>query len=223
MKRSEINQFIDEAILYFEESHFYLPEWIRWSPEDWASKDSAYDEIRLNQLGWDVTDFGKGRFLQEGLTLVTIRNGNVHRDKKSYCEKIMLVREGQVTPIHYHWKKMEDIINRGRAELCMRLWRASETDGLSTEDCYVSIDGIRTMVPAGETLRLLPGQSICFEPYLYHTFWAEKGHCLVGEVSTVNDDVNDNRFYEELGRFASIEEDEPARFVLCNEYLRDEK
>ena len=50
-------------------------------------KVKAYDEIRLNHLGWDVTDFGKGRFLEEGLTLVTIRNGNIHRDKKVTVKK----------------------------------------------------------------------------------------------------------------------------------------
>ncbi|MCD8185635.1 MAG: D-lyxose/D-mannose family sugar isomerase, partial [Rikenellaceae bacterium] len=58
----------------------------------------------------------------------------------------------------------------------------------------------------------------CYEPYLYHTFWAEDGHCLVGEVSTVNDDQADNRFREATGRFPAIEEDRPARYVLCNEY-----
>lgn len=113
MRRSEINQFIHEAIEFFEESHFYLPEWILWSPAIWEKKGKAYDEIRLNHLGWDVTDFGKGRFLEEGLTLVTIRNGNIHRGKKSYCEKIMMVREGQVTPVHFHWKKWRILLIGG--------------------------------------------------------------------------------------------------------------
>ena len=67
MRRSEINQFIHEAIEFFEESHFYLPEWILWSPAIWEKKGKAYDEIRLNHLGWDVTDFGKGRFWRRGL------------------------------------------------------------------------------------------------------------------------------------------------------------
>ena len=49
-------------------------------------------------------------------------------------------------------------------------------------------------------------------------FWAENGDCMVGEVSTVNDDANDNRFYEETGRFPEIIEDEPVRYVLCTEY-----
>jgi D-lyxose ketol-isomerase len=41
---------------------------------------------------------------------------------------------------------------------------------------------------------------------------------MVGEVSTVNDDENDNRFLEPLGRFSEIVEDEPKYRLLCNEY-----
>jgi D-lyxose ketol-isomerase len=36
-------------------------------------------------------------------------------------------------------------------------------------------------------------------------------------VSQVNDDLTDNDFLEPLGRFATIEEDEPALFPLWNE------
>ena len=52
------------------------------------------------------------------------------------------------------------------------------------------------------------------------TVWAEKGYgpCLIGEVSMVNDDTNDNRFYEPQGRFPTIEEDEPPLYLLCHEY-----
>lgn len=220
MKRSEVNRYIKEAIAFFENTHFYLPEWIWWTPAMWQEHKSVCEEIFVNGLGWDVTDFGKGDFMREGLTLVTIRNGSLAQGKKPYCEKIMMVREGQVTPTHFHWKKMEDIINRGGGTLCMRLWNANEREELSPEDCRVRIDGILRTVKAGEVLRLQPGQSICYEPYLYHTFWAEDGLALVGEVSTVNDDTNDNRFYEPLGRFSLIEEDVPAEFLLCNEYDR---
>ena len=41
---------------------------------------------------------------------------------------------------------------------------------------------------------------------------------MIGEVSTVNDDTNDNRFLEPLGRYPSIDEDEKAAYLLCNEY-----
>ena len=218
MKRSDIDNYIEEAIVFWEKHQFYLPKWAKLSPEKWQKNGKEYGEIRRNGLGWDVTDFAKNDFENEGLTLFTIRNGNVKRDKKPYCEKIMLVREKQVTPIHFHWKKMEDIINRGGGTLCMKLWKADKNENLSGEDCTFQLDGVTTKLDAGKVLRLEPGQSISFEPYMYHTFWAENGHCMVGEVSTVNDDDNDNRFYEPLGRYPSIEEDTPAKYVLCNEY-----
>jgi D-lyxose ketol-isomerase len=218
MKRSEINQYIKEASAFFDLHKFYLPEWTKWSPAEWANKGDECDEIRRNQLGWDVTDFSKGNFLKEGLTLVTVRNGNVKRDKKIYCEKIMMVRQNQITPIHFHWSKMEDIINRGGGVLCMKLWKATSSEQLSDKPFSIQVDGVRTSITPGKVVRFYPGQSISFTPYVYHTFWAEGDDCMVGEVSTVNDDVNDNRFLEELGRFSQIEEDVPAEFLLCNEY-----
>jgi len=205
----------------FEKHYFHLPEWSRWSPEVWTEKGDECNEIRNNGLGWDITDFAKGDFLKEGLTLVTIRNGNVKLDKKTYCEKIMMVRVNQVTPIHFHWKKMEDIINRGGGKLCMKLWKANEQEEMTQELCSVQIDGVTTVIPAGEVLRLSPGQSISFEPYMYHEFWAEQAPCMVGEISTVNDDTNDNRFYESLGRFPQIEEDVAPDYLLCNEYMKN--
>jgi D-lyxose ketol-isomerase len=41
---------------------------------------------------------------------------------------------------------------------------------------------------------------------------------MVGEVSAVNDDDTDNRFYEPLPRFSTIEEDEPPYYLLCTDY-----
>jgi D-lyxose ketol-isomerase len=220
MKRSEINRYINDAKNFFAEHQFHLPVWADWSPAEWATKGEECEEIRRNQLGWDVTDFATGKFEEIGLTLVTIRNGNVKYDNKTYCEKIMFVRENQVTPTHFHWKKMEDIIHRGGGTFCVRLWKADENEQPTDAPCSVQIDGVTTVIPAGEVLRLKPGQSISFEPYMYHEFWSEGGHSMIGEVSTVNDDENDNRFLQSPGRYPSIEEDEPAEYLLCNEYCK---
>jgi D-lyxose ketol-isomerase len=218
MKRSEINAIIKEARAFFASQNFNLPQWIDWSEEEWKTKGTECAEIKRNGLGWDVTDFATGNFNEIGLTAITVRNGNLKFDRKTYCEKLMMVRVNQVTPIHFHWKKMEDIINRAGGDLCMKLWKADEAEALTNEDVVVQIDGVTTTVKAGELLRLKPGASISFEPYVYHTFWAEGAPCMVGEVSTVNDDENDNRFLEPLGRFSEIVEDEPKYRLLCNEY-----
>jgi len=222
MKRSEINTRIDEACELFARQGFHLPPFAFWSPDRWRQAGEEAREIRETGMGWDVTDYGRGDFEAVGLLLFTIRNGGGPGSHytKPYAEKIMVVREGQVTPFHFHFRKMEDIINRGGGNLVLELYR-SDADGRFTDErCTVSVDGIIREVPAGGKLVLTPGESICLEPDLYHTFYGESGSgpVVVGEVSAVNDDRTDNRFHEQVGRYPQIEEDEPPRYLLCTEY-----
>ena len=219
MKRSEINRYVREALDFLAEHRFALPEWATWTPAMWADCGNACREIRDNALGWDVTDFGKGDFAREGLTLFTLRNGNPPHDRKPYCEKIMVVREGQATPMHFHWHKMEDIINRGGNDIHFTLYNATEDEQLADTPVKIFSDGRCYTVPAGETVVLKPGQSLSLYPYYYHEFVIpEGGPVLIGEVSMCNDDNTDNRFLNPLGRFPTIEEDEPPYRLLCNEY-----
>ena len=222
MKRSEINKIIKEFEAMLQEYKFALPPFLSFTPEEWATKGHEYDEIRDNALGWDVTDYGEGNYDKLGLALITIRNGNVQNPKytKTYAEKIMMVREGQISPNHFHWNKMEDIINRGGGNVVFRLWNATKDEGLADTDVEICRDGRRYMVPAGSEIVLKPGESLSLYLYFYHEFTVQPGSgtALVGEVSMCNDDNTDNRFYEPLGRFPTIEEDEPAYRLLCNEY-----
>lgn len=223
MKRSEINALIKDAILFLAEMKFNLPEFAFWTPENWQLKGNEADEIRDCMLGWDITDFGEADFYKVGLFLFTLRNGNLNDpdNKKTYAEKIMIVREGQVTPCHFHWQKMEDIINRGGGNLMIQLYPATEDEKLGQNDLTVSIDGVSHTIRAGTIVRLKPGQSITLLPWQYHSFWAENGcgRVMTGEVSQVNDDNNDNRFLEKQPRFSAIEEDEKPLYLLANEYL----
>ena len=230
MKRSELNAILREGKAFLERMNFHLPVWAHWSPEDWTRAGHEYDEIRSNLLGWDITDFGLGEYERTGLLLFTIRNGNPrdayvkHETQiKPYCEKILLCGESQVTPTHFHWEKMEDIICRGGGELVLRLWNADEQGGKRDLPVTVTVDGHKFNVPAGEELVLAPGQSITLTQGMYHEFWgrpyAGEELVLVGEVSKVNDDERDNRFHDDaIGRFPAIEEDEPPLHLLCTEY-----
>lgn len=224
MKRSEINAHIEATKQFLAGHQFLLPPWAHWSPADWKKAGAEAAEIRDNRLGWDLTDFGSGRFAEVGLILFTIRNGNArHRERypKIYAEKILIAGEGQITPMHFHWKKMEDIINRGGGNLMIQLYQGDrDTENFTDDPIVVSIDGVRRVVPPGGIVRLTPGESITLEPYVYHKFWGEekKGRVLVGEVSSTNDDQTDNRFYEPIGRFPTIEEDEPPVHLLSWEY-----
>ena len=220
MKRSEVNRYIKQAIKLFDENNFHLLSWALLTPEEWKNKIATErcKEIIDHTLGWDVTDFGKNNFMKEGLTLFTLRNGSP-KSEKTYCEKIMVSYVNQITPMHFHWNKMEDIINRGGGILALQLWKANKKEEKTSDSFTVQIDGITQNIEAGEIIQLNPGESITLEPYIYHQFWAEKGTCIIGEVSKVNDDSNDNRFYEPLGRYPEIEEDESPLFLLCTEYL----
>ncbi len=224
MKRSEINRILQESISFIEKMNFHLPPFAHWKPEDWEGKGEEYDEIRDNMLGWDITDFGKGDFYREGLVLFTIRNGNLNIKKyiKPYAEKILIVREEQITPFHFHWSKMEDIINRGGGNVLIQLYNSTEDGGLSDTPVHISMDGRNYTAPAGTIVRLTPGESITLFPKVYHKFWGEKGtgFTLLGEVSSVNDDNIDNRFLEPVGRFPTIEEDEPPFRLLVIDYKR---
>jgi D-lyxose ketol-isomerase len=223
MKRSKINHLIAEAKDLFERQGLHLPAFAFWSPEDWSQKGEEVNEIRETALGWDVTDFGLGQYDTCGLLLFTVRNGNyqnLKRYPKGYAEKLMIVKENQVTPMHFHWKKREDIINRGGGELVIEVYKSTPENTLSEESFSVSIDGVRRQCQPGDKVVLQPGESICLEPYIYHTFFGAegKGAVIVGEVSAVNDDVNDNCFLDPIGRFPTIEEDEHPIHLLCNEY-----
>jgi hypothetical protein len=222
MKRSEINQLMEHAEGFFAEHGFRLPAWAGWDAAQWHQVGPEAAEIARHGLGWDITDFGSGDFLHHGLLLFTIRNGRMAGPvtAKPYAEKIMIVREDQLTPMHYHEQKMEDIINRGGGRLVLELWNSTPDGWQADTPVNVSTDGLRRELPAGGKVVLDPGASITLTPRLYHAFWGEqgKGTVLVGEVSSVNDDRTDNYFIKPVGRFPEIDEDAPPRHLLCTEY-----
>jgi D-lyxose ketol-isomerase len=220
MKRSEINLMIADSISFLDSMNFKLPPWAYWTAEDWKGKQATCGEIVENMLGWDLTDFGSGDFHKRGLILFTIRNGNIKKDQKPYAEKAMIVEELQETPMHFHWHKMEDIINRGGGNLVIELYDSLGDNQFSDKPLEVKIDGVlRTVEPGGKVI-LTPGESICLEQGMFHRFYGEpgKGKVFVGEVSAVNDDSNDNCFYEPVGRFPQIEEDEAPLHLLASDY-----
>ena len=219
MKRSEINFEIKEAEAFFRSFGFRLPGFAGWTPEE-LRNHAGIDEIFDCKLGWDVTDFGHGDFRREGLLLFTLRNGIAGSAQypKPYAEKIMISRSGQRTLMHCHEKKREDIINRGGGMLVFELFnRVPGEVRLAETPVTLSRDGERITVKPGEQLRLAPGESITLEPHVFHSFWGD-GDVLIGEVSSVNDDLHDNVFFGEQIRFPAIDEDEPPYRLLVSDY-----
>ena len=228
MKRSEINAALKRMESFMKDLRISLPPFCSFTPEEWKTKGHEYDEIRDNMLGWDITDYGLGDFKKVGFSLITLRNGNrkmQDKYKKPYAEKLLFIEEEQYSPNHFHWYKMEDIINRGGGNLLIRVYNSLPDESIDREsDVTVHSDGRTYTVPAGTQVKLTPGESISIQQGLYHDFEVEKGTgaVLLGEVSQCNDDNTDNRFNPPVGRFPAIEEDEPPYRLLCNEYPQAE-
>jgi D-lyxose ketol-isomerase len=224
MKRSEVNEIIRESDKFIGSFGYVMPPFAYWSPEELKARTATDSKAILQaRLGWDITDYGQGKFDELGLFLFTTRNGNQEDLKKGggmlYAEKIMISREKQLSPMHRHIVKAEDIINRGGGTLVLELFN-SNPDGSVDEktDVEVATDGRIVRQKAGGLLKLQPGESVTLLPGNWHAFWGEGGDVLIGEVSTVNDDLTDNIFREPIGRFSSIDEDEAPLHLLVSDY-----
>lgn len=189
MKRSEINQAVRAALACFTKHHWVLPPNPRW----------------------DVTDFGLGNFERHGLVLVNLT------EEPEYCEKLMYAQKNQTTPAHCHARKKEDIIVR-HGLLNIQLWPEHPESKAHETKFTIKRNGAWMQCEHGAILRLKAGERITINPGIYHAFWPESEECIIGEVSTANDDMNDNIFVDNrVGRYSKIEEDEPAEVRLVNE------
>lgn len=225
MKRSTINTIMAEADELIRKHGFALPPFAYWSPEEFAARKDEARNVISARNGWDITDYGAGDFDRMGLFLFTLRNGRLADLKRGggmcYAEKLLISRQDQLSPMHTHILKAEDIINRGGATLIVELY-GSDDQGRFAEDKggTVFCDGIRIDYEAGQKLKLAPGESVTLMPGDWHAFWGEGGDVLIGEVSTVNDDETDNIFRDPIGRFANIEEDVDPTHLLVSDYAK---
>ncbi|MBT8185168.1 MAG: D-lyxose/D-mannose family sugar isomerase [Eudoraea sp.] len=188
MRRSEINQAIRDASSFFLAHGWTLPPYPKW----------------------DITDFGLGKFNRFGLVLVNLA------EEAEYCEKLMYARKNQVTPAHMHKKKKEDIICR-TGKMAIQVWNGSP-EMANSDAFFLKVNGVFKSFVSGDILSLQNGERVTLTPGLVHEFFPESEECIIGEVSTANDDLNDNFFINPgITRFSNIEEDEPAIVKLISD------
>lgn len=192
MKRSEINNAYRKAGACFAQHQWALPP----NPK------------------WDITDFGLGDFARFGLTLINLAA------EPEYCEKLMYAWQDQTTPCHTHARKKEDIICRA-GSLRLQLW-SSRPDPVTMKSAEAEVtapvNGEPRTFPAGALIILRAGERVTLVPGVWHAFAPASAECIIGEVSTANDDLNDNYFLDpQVGRFPGIEEDEPAAIRLLSD------
>lgn len=230
LARSLVNESVALAKRVFKELGIFLPPFAFWPPSTWDAAGVETREIQDCMLGWDVTDFGSGRFQEIGRTLFTLRNGRSKdpRYPKPYAEKLLLEPAGQRSPLHYHISKREDIINRGGGSVIVIL-RPVDSDGSPGDGTMeAQVDGTTRRIRSGEEIRLRIGESITIPPLTYHQFWGEENsgiliddcrYSVSSEVSSICDDWSDNVFVNSWAkRFPVIKEDAVRTCYLCHEY-----
>ncbi|MDR0534538.1 MAG: D-lyxose/D-mannose family sugar isomerase [Verrucomicrobiales bacterium] len=158
---------------------------------------------------WDVTDFGLGDWSKSGLVLVNLA------EEAEYCEKLMYAQRGMMIPAHTHKRKKEDIISRAGV---LRVWVWANADLQGKQEFLLQVDGVKRPVKSGDHVDLQPGSRVTLTPGIYHGFESVTEECVIGEVSTANDDVNDNFFVNpDIGRYPEIEEDEEPLLWLLSD------
>jgi len=215
MKRSEINLQIKKFISFAEKQGFNFPKFQ-------TKSSSVLKELKARKLGFDITDFGSGEFEKTGLSLFTLRNGNPNEDHTiPYCEKVMFLYPNQKTPCHFHKAKTEDIFVRGGSDLIVKLWPSNSYNKEFGQKMNILFNGSKYReIVSGEEIRLRPGETVTLTPAEAHEFFSDpngKG-TLIGEVSTFNNDDNDNYFLDKIFRFPEIEEDGKKEYMLISDY-----
>ncbi|TIX48778.1 MAG: D-lyxose/D-mannose family sugar isomerase, partial [Mesorhizobium sp.] len=145
MKRSTINDIIRDADAFIRSFGYIMPPFAYWTPEQMKARRQDSSAIFSSRLGWDITDYGQGKFDELGLFLFTVRNGRYEDMKKGmgmlYAEKIMISRKDQLSPMHRHNIKAEDIINRGGGKLVLELFMHDRDGGIDpTAEVSVPVD-----------------------------------------------------------------------------------
>ena len=73
-------------------------------------------------------------------------------------------------------------------------------------------------VSSGAILELEAGSRVTLVPGVYHEFYPVSDECIIGEVSTANDDLHDNFFVNpDVGRYPGIQENESPILRLISE------
>ncbi|HWD92198.1 MAG TPA: D-lyxose/D-mannose family sugar isomerase [Verrucomicrobiae bacterium] len=188
MKRSNINHLIRSAQTCFFIHGWALPPKPRW----------------------DVTDFGLGDWQRFGLVLVNLA------EEPEYCEKLMYALKSMTTPAHCHQKKKEDIICRW-GKLAVQVWAGAPAQSRN-EDFHLPVNHEPLAVNSGDIIELDAGSRVTLVPGVYHEFYPLSEECIIGEVSTANDDMHDNIFVNpNVGRYPGVQEDEPALVRLLSD------
>ena len=125
-------------------------------------KKADASEIIRSRCGWDITDYGCGKFHEMGLFLFTLRNGKLEHLSRGrgmcYAEKLLVSKRIKFLRCT-HIVKAEDIINRGGADLIIEVYGSDEDGNFSSQNGgTIYRDGILTQFAPEKNSGLVPAK-----------------------------------------------------------------
>ena len=90
----------------------------------------------------------------------------------------------------------------------MQVWAGEPVEG-ADQSLRIPVNHEEREVSSGAIIELEAGSRVTLVPGVYHEFYPVSDECIMGEVSTANDDSHDNFFVNpDVGRYLGIQEDD---------------
>ena len=225
MKRSTINTIMAEADDLIRKHGFVLPPFAYWTPEDFKGRSATRASRDRRALRLGHHRLRRRAVRRDGPVPVHPAQWPVWQICKRgggmcYAEKLLISRQDQLSPMHTHVIKAEDIINRGGATLVVELFGSDDAGQFRRGSRWNGLAAMASgaITSPAKNCASRPEKASPCGPATGTPSGATAATCLIGEVSTVNDDETDNIFREPIGRFANIEEDVAPTHLLVSDY-----
>jgi putative MATE family efflux protein len=188
-----------------------------WTPDQFKARIDA-------RCGWDITDYGQGRFDEMGLFLFTLRNGRLADLQRGggmcYAEKLLISGRTSCRPMHTHVIKAEDIINRGGATLVVELYGSDDKGASPPTRAAWSVRRDRARPMARREAEARPGRKRHADAGRLARLLG-RGRRRADRRGLDRQRRRDRQHLREpIGRFAEIEEDEAPTHLLVSDYDR---
>ena len=131
MKRSRVNEIIREADAFIRSFGYVMPPFAYWTPDELQGAPAAPASSTPGSAGTSPTT-ARATSTSSACSCSPCATAAPPISPRGsgmlYAEKIMISRKDQLSPMHRHDVKAEDIINRGGGTLVLELF-SRDADG----------------------------------------------------------------------------------------------
>ena len=223
MKRSRINEILREGDAFIRSFGYVMPPFAYWSPEELRARKPRASS-RRGSAGTSPTT-GKTSSTNSACSCSQSRNGRAEDLARGqgmlYAEKIMISRKNQLSPMHRHVVKAEDIINRGGGKLVLELFMPDAEGNIdhAGRGARCRADGVMRKLPRRRASEARAGRKR--DASAGRVAWIlGRGRRCADRRSFDGQRRSDRQYLPRPDRHASpqIEEDEAPLHLLVSDY-----